>query len=224
MLSLYLGNPMDPPDVLGMDSNAAKPTKLPNRVKSKQSLDLVELGCSDLFFFRFTTSLFCSAYLCFPFWSFLLQLLCQNNLLLDLLNQLFFLRVRTISLLHCITKANFLKFCPMACSQNHFTTLCWMTIMIWKWRAWRSSLLRLPHTWVCASDLGKALVQVTALAKSRSLTLEMIVSALHHLPPLPRHPTPSQWSHLCLTPLPSWIWCRRRAPIEPCQTPCTLLQ
>ncbi len=198
---------MDPPDVLGMDSNATKPTKLPNRVKSKQSLDLVELDCSVLFcsvlfcsvlfcsvlfFFRFTTSLFCSAYLCFPFWSFLLQLLCQNNLLLDLLNQLFFLRVRTISLLlcnHCITKANFLKFCLMACSQNHFTTLCWMTIMIWKWRAWRSSLLRLPHTWVCASDLGKALVQVTALVKSRSLTLEMIVSALHHLPPLSRHPT-----------------------------------
>uniref|UniRef100_A0A8C1KE52 Activated CDC42 kinase 1 n=1 Tax=Cyprinus carpio TaxID=7962 RepID=A0A8C1KE52_CYPCA len=30
---LYLGNPMDPPDVLGMDLNAAKPTKLPNRAK-----------------------------------------------------------------------------------------------------------------------------------------------------------------------------------------------
>uniref|UniRef100_A0A8C1SA81 Activated CDC42 kinase 1 n=1 Tax=Cyprinus carpio TaxID=7962 RepID=A0A8C1SA81_CYPCA len=30
---LYLGNPMDPPDVLGMDSNATKPTKLPNRAK-----------------------------------------------------------------------------------------------------------------------------------------------------------------------------------------------
>uniref|UniRef100_A0A672T310 Activated CDC42 kinase 1 n=1 Tax=Sinocyclocheilus grahami TaxID=75366 RepID=A0A672T310_SINGR len=30
---LYLGNPMDPPDVLGMDSNAAKPTMLPNRAK-----------------------------------------------------------------------------------------------------------------------------------------------------------------------------------------------
>ncbi|XP_077101023.1 activated CDC42 kinase 1 isoform X2 [Siphateles boraxobius] len=32
---LYLGNPMDPPDVLGMDSNAAKPTKLPNRAKKQ---------------------------------------------------------------------------------------------------------------------------------------------------------------------------------------------
>ncbi|XP_056220979.1 activated CDC42 kinase 1 isoform X3 [Seriola aureovittata] len=33
--SLYLGNPMDPPDVLGMDSGIARPTKLPNRAKSK---------------------------------------------------------------------------------------------------------------------------------------------------------------------------------------------
>ncbi|KTG35215.1 hypothetical protein cypCar_00021196, partial [Cyprinus carpio] len=32
---LYLGNPMDPPDVLGMDLNAAKPTKLPNRAKKQ---------------------------------------------------------------------------------------------------------------------------------------------------------------------------------------------
>ncbi|TRY95271.1 hypothetical protein DNTS_012209 [Danionella cerebrum] len=32
---LYLGNPMDPPDVLGLDSNAAKPTKLPNRAKKQ---------------------------------------------------------------------------------------------------------------------------------------------------------------------------------------------
>uniref|UniRef100_A0A672SZQ3 Activated CDC42 kinase 1 n=1 Tax=Sinocyclocheilus grahami TaxID=75366 RepID=A0A672SZQ3_SINGR len=32
---LYLGNPMDPPDVLGMDSNAAKPTMLPNRAKKQ---------------------------------------------------------------------------------------------------------------------------------------------------------------------------------------------
>nr|CBN82170.1 Activated CDC42 kinase 1 [Dicentrarchus labrax] len=31
--SLYLGNPMDPPDVLGMDSGIARPTKLPNRSK-----------------------------------------------------------------------------------------------------------------------------------------------------------------------------------------------
>lgn len=48
VFSLYLGNPMDPPDVLGMDSNTAKPTKLPNRAKSKELLDLVELGCSAL--------------------------------------------------------------------------------------------------------------------------------------------------------------------------------
>ncbi|XP_061569681.1 activated CDC42 kinase 1 isoform X1 [Cololabis saira] len=33
--SLYLGNPMDPPDVLGVDSNAARPTKLPNRAKKQ---------------------------------------------------------------------------------------------------------------------------------------------------------------------------------------------
>uniref|UniRef100_A0A8C9ZH34 Activated CDC42 kinase 1 n=1 Tax=Sander lucioperca TaxID=283035 RepID=A0A8C9ZH34_SANLU len=33
--SLYLGNPMDPPDILGMDSGTARPTKLPNRSKSK---------------------------------------------------------------------------------------------------------------------------------------------------------------------------------------------
>ncbi|KAK0143669.1 Activated CDC42 kinase 1 [Merluccius polli] len=31
--SLYLGNPMDPPDVLGMDPSKARPTKLPNRAK-----------------------------------------------------------------------------------------------------------------------------------------------------------------------------------------------
>lgn len=48
VFSLYLGNPMDPPDILGLDSNAAKPTKLPNRAKSKQWLNLVELGCSAL--------------------------------------------------------------------------------------------------------------------------------------------------------------------------------
>ncbi|XP_067434023.1 activated CDC42 kinase 1 isoform X2 [Thunnus thynnus] len=33
--SLYLGNPMDPPDVLGMDPCAARPTKLPNRAKKQ---------------------------------------------------------------------------------------------------------------------------------------------------------------------------------------------
>ncbi|KAI4901210.1 hypothetical protein NFI96_013718 [Prochilodus magdalenae] len=32
---LYLGNPMDPPDVLGMDPNTARPTKLPNRAKKQ---------------------------------------------------------------------------------------------------------------------------------------------------------------------------------------------
>lgn len=32
--SLYLGNPMDPPDVLGMEPGIARPTKLPNRAKS----------------------------------------------------------------------------------------------------------------------------------------------------------------------------------------------
>ncbi|KAM6971714.1 activated CDC42 kinase 1 isoform 1-T1 [Tautogolabrus adspersus] len=33
--SLYLGNPMDPPDVLGMDGGTARPTKLPNRAKKQ---------------------------------------------------------------------------------------------------------------------------------------------------------------------------------------------
>ncbi|CAL8312938.1 unnamed protein product [Merluccius merluccius] len=33
--SLYLGNPMDPPDVLGMDPSKARPTKLPNRAKKQ---------------------------------------------------------------------------------------------------------------------------------------------------------------------------------------------
>ncbi|XP_041670531.1 activated CDC42 kinase 1 isoform X2 [Cheilinus undulatus] len=33
--SLYLGNPMDPPDVLGFDSGEARPTKLPNRAKKQ---------------------------------------------------------------------------------------------------------------------------------------------------------------------------------------------
>ncbi|KAM6908022.1 activated CDC42 kinase 1 [Lycodopsis pacificus] len=33
--SLYLGNPMDPPDVLGMDPSTARPTKLPNRSKKQ---------------------------------------------------------------------------------------------------------------------------------------------------------------------------------------------
>ncbi|KAL1006536.1 hypothetical protein UPYG_G00073570 [Umbra pygmaea] len=31
--SLYLGNPMDPPDVMGMDPSTERPTKLPNRTK-----------------------------------------------------------------------------------------------------------------------------------------------------------------------------------------------
>ncbi|KAM3860368.1 activated CDC42 kinase 1 [Diretmus argenteus] len=33
--SLYLGNPMDPPDILGMDPSRARPTKLPNRSKKQ---------------------------------------------------------------------------------------------------------------------------------------------------------------------------------------------
>ncbi|XP_075903529.1 activated CDC42 kinase 1 isoform X2 [Nelusetta ayraudi] len=33
--SLYLGNPMDPPDVLGMEPGIARPTKLPNRAKKQ---------------------------------------------------------------------------------------------------------------------------------------------------------------------------------------------
>ncbi|XP_029384944.1 activated CDC42 kinase 1 [Echeneis naucrates] len=33
--SLYLGNPMDPPDILGMESGIARPTKLPNRAKKQ---------------------------------------------------------------------------------------------------------------------------------------------------------------------------------------------
>uniref|UniRef100_UPI0037E82E37 activated CDC42 kinase 1 isoform X2 n=1 Tax=Semicossyphus pulcher TaxID=241346 RepID=UPI0037E82E37 len=33
--SLYLGNPMDPPDVLGMEPGTARPTKLPNRAKKQ---------------------------------------------------------------------------------------------------------------------------------------------------------------------------------------------
>ncbi|XP_045077177.1 activated CDC42 kinase 1-like isoform X4 [Coregonus clupeaformis] len=33
--SLYLGNPMDPPDVMGMDPSTARPTKLPNRTKKQ---------------------------------------------------------------------------------------------------------------------------------------------------------------------------------------------
>lgn len=38
--SLYLGNPMDPPDVLGMEPGVARPTKLPNRAKSTPLLFL----------------------------------------------------------------------------------------------------------------------------------------------------------------------------------------
>ncbi|RXN35994.1 activated CDC42 kinase 1-like isoform X2 [Labeo rohita] len=37
---LYLGNPMDPPDVLGLDLNSARPTQLPGRAK-KPSYDAV---------------------------------------------------------------------------------------------------------------------------------------------------------------------------------------
>lgn len=33
--SLYLGNPMDPPDVVGVDLGDARPTQLPGRAKSK---------------------------------------------------------------------------------------------------------------------------------------------------------------------------------------------
>ncbi|KAF7660199.1 hypothetical protein LDENG_00286060 [Lucifuga dentata] len=33
--SLYLGNPMDPPDVLGVDPGISRPTKLPNRAKKQ---------------------------------------------------------------------------------------------------------------------------------------------------------------------------------------------
>lgn len=33
--SLYLGNPMDPPDVIGVDLGDARPTQLPGRAKSQ---------------------------------------------------------------------------------------------------------------------------------------------------------------------------------------------
>lgn len=33
--SLYLGNPMDPPDVVGVDLGSARPTQLPGRSKSE---------------------------------------------------------------------------------------------------------------------------------------------------------------------------------------------
>ncbi|RXM97224.1 Activated CDC42 kinase 1 [Acipenser ruthenus] len=51
--SLYLGNPMDPPDVLGMDTNAARPTQLPGRAKKEppprppQPAILVKKPCYD---------------------------------------------------------------------------------------------------------------------------------------------------------------------------------
>ncbi|XP_033883539.2 activated CDC42 kinase 1-like isoform X1 [Acipenser ruthenus] len=50
---LYLGNPMDPPDVLGMDVNAARPTQLPGRAKKEppprppQPAILVKKPCYD---------------------------------------------------------------------------------------------------------------------------------------------------------------------------------
>ncbi|XP_066565061.1 activated CDC42 kinase 1 isoform X2 [Amia ocellicauda] len=50
---LYLGNPMDPPDVLGMDLNAARPTQLPGRAKKEppprppQPAILVKKPCYD---------------------------------------------------------------------------------------------------------------------------------------------------------------------------------
>ncbi|KAM7378934.1 hypothetical protein PAMP_004522 [Pampus punctatissimus] len=39
--SLYLGNPMDPPDVLGLDLSSARPTQLPGRAKTKPCYDPV---------------------------------------------------------------------------------------------------------------------------------------------------------------------------------------
>ncbi|XP_041697479.1 activated CDC42 kinase 1 isoform X1 [Coregonus clupeaformis] len=50
---LYLGNPMDPPDVLGLDLNAARPTQLPGRTKKEapprppQPVVLVKKPCYD---------------------------------------------------------------------------------------------------------------------------------------------------------------------------------
>uniref|UniRef100_A0A674DWV8 Activated CDC42 kinase 1 n=1 Tax=Salmo trutta TaxID=8032 RepID=A0A674DWV8_SALTR len=50
---LYLGNPMDPPDVLGLDLNAARPTQLPGRAKKEaptrppQPSVLVKKPCYD---------------------------------------------------------------------------------------------------------------------------------------------------------------------------------
>ncbi|KAM7401144.1 hypothetical protein PAMA_005368 [Pampus argenteus] len=38
---LYLGNPMDPPDVLGLDLSSARPTQLPGRAKTKPCYDPV---------------------------------------------------------------------------------------------------------------------------------------------------------------------------------------
>nr|XP_020479690.1 activated CDC42 kinase 1-like isoform X3 [Monopterus albus] len=50
---LYLGNPMDPPDMLGLDPNAARPTQLPGRAKKEppprppQPAVLIKKPCYD---------------------------------------------------------------------------------------------------------------------------------------------------------------------------------
>uniref|UniRef100_A0A8C8D8M3 Activated CDC42 kinase 1 n=1 Tax=Oncorhynchus tshawytscha TaxID=74940 RepID=A0A8C8D8M3_ONCTS len=48
---LYLGNPMDPPDVLGLDLNAARPTQLPGRAK-KEAPTRPPQPCICLFVFQ----------------------------------------------------------------------------------------------------------------------------------------------------------------------------
>lgn len=52
--SLYLGNPMDPPDVLGMEPGIARPTKLPNRAKSTPVLLLALFISSFTLYGTFT--------------------------------------------------------------------------------------------------------------------------------------------------------------------------
>uniref|UniRef100_A0A8C7LQR2 Activated CDC42 kinase 1 n=1 Tax=Oncorhynchus kisutch TaxID=8019 RepID=A0A8C7LQR2_ONCKI len=49
---LYLGNPMDPPDVLGLDLNASRPTQLPGRAKSEWPIPKQPTICICLFVFQ----------------------------------------------------------------------------------------------------------------------------------------------------------------------------
>lgn len=110
-----------------------QPSPLNFQTGLKVSNHLILLSWAVLFFFRFTTSLFCSALSFFSFLIFSVSTVVSEQppprppkpaVLLKSKNHF------SSSLQSLHYKSKFPKVLPDGFFQNHFTTLCWTTMMI----------------------------------------------------------------------------------------------